>query len=80
MYVALICVAKTRLPVKTLSTDAAGSKIKYLQQTLKETVARYRDRLMDISWFMRLLNESIARQANQEDNCTGRFWEGRFKS
>jgi hypothetical protein len=26
---------------------------------------------------MRILNESIARQANLEDSCTGRFWEGR---
>ena len=52
----------------------------YLQPTLNDTIECYRSRLMDISWFMRLLNESIARKANQEYNCSGRFWEGRFKS
>jgi len=45
-----------------------------------ESCEKYRERLTDISWFMRELNESIARMANKEDKCTGRFWEGRFKS
>ena len=43
-------------------------------------VETYRARLMDLSWFMRVLNASVARQANAEDQVTGRFWEGRFKS
>jgi putative transposase len=45
-----------------------------------ERIALWRARLWDLSWMMRGLNEYIARRANKEDGCAGRFWEGRFKS
>ncbi|MFT7561929.1 MAG: hypothetical protein ACI93R_003861 [Flavobacteriales bacterium] len=43
-------------------------------------VEDWRIRLSSISKFMQQLNQVISRQANIEEKCTGRFWEGRYKS
>lgn len=50
------------------------------RSVLSDLTETYRERLANLSWFMKALNEPIARDANFEDRCTGRFWEGRFKS
>ena len=41
-----------------------------------DTISQCRNRLMDLYWFMRGLDEYVARQANAEDGKTGCFWQG----
>jgi hypothetical protein len=43
-----------------------------------EKIEVIRKQLANISSFMGALDEYIARRANREDGCDGRFWAGRF--
>jgi len=49
-------------------------------RNMPDRLAEVRGRLSNISWFMRLVAEPLARFANQEDQTSGRFWQGRFKA
>lgn len=67
-------------PVLVRAFVAAQKLTETQQIVVHKHIQDYRKRLCSLSWFMKCLNEPIARQANQEDNVTGHFWQARFSS
>jgi len=69
-------------PPRALDQEDETAAQAWIDEQLKNeaTVARYRERLADLGWFMKSLKEPLARLANKEDDCKGTFWESRYKS
>ena len=44
-----------------------------MREVAEDVIELWRRRLYDLSWYMRCLNEHLARRANIEDACNGRF-------
>lgn len=69
-----------KLPVLIQRWLDKGLKTKAEEDKCLEIIEVWRERLWSLSWFMKELNYDIACKANQEDQCSGHFWESRFKS
>ena len=46
----------------------------------RKRLVELRSRLSDISWWVRLMCQRIAKRANAEDGLEGHFWQGRYKA
>ncbi len=69
-------------PPRNKSRQPIPVSIAWVEWRLKDAawVAKARERLQSLSWFMKCLKEPLARLANHEEKTRGFFFEGRFKS
>ncbi|MCP3997505.1 MAG: transposase, partial [bacterium] len=69
-------------PPKTRTGDEVEVNQAWIDHQVKDAkgVARMRERLVSLGWFMKALKEPLARLANKEDDCKGTFWESCYKS
>jgi hypothetical protein len=72
----------TVYPPVNLDVDDPATVQTWVSDQCKDAsrVAKYRERLHDLGWFMKAIKEPLARMANKEDDCKGTFWEARYKS
>lgn len=65
---------------KCLTDDVPPPSPKRIEKLMQDDklVAKLRRRLSSVSWFMGLLQENIARRANDEEDRSGHFWDGRY--
>ena len=61
------------------ASEPNESKINSIAKDTKR-LTEIRSRLSDISWWMRLLSQTIAQRANRDDQGIGKFWQARFKA
>lgn len=80
-YHVVVCINKSR--ADQWSDEEVVRRWKHVfsvpDQIDTDRIALWRERLSCLSWYMRCINEPLARRANRDDDCTGHFWESRFK-
>ena len=69
-------------PANKNKDGGAAKAIEFELNSIRHDVSELNEKrvwLSSVSWFMRFLSDRVAREANQQDQCSGRFWDGHFR-